>query len=71
MDIECLSIALKQLVRCSECHLHERLVVSHVDDSRVVHNYIKIINLEASNGALDDHLTKLVGEYISLDNRGF
>ena len=71
MDIECLSVALKQLVQCSECHLHERLVVSYVDDSRVVHNYIKVTNLEASNGALDDHLAKIVGEYISLDNRGF
>lgn len=51
-DIGVRSTALKQLVRGSECHLHERLVVSNVDDGRSVHSHIKVVNLEASKGAL-------------------
>jgi len=46
-------------------------VERHVHDGSVVHNYVEVIGLEILQGALDDDVAVVLGEYVSLDDGSF
>ena len=52
-------------------HFHEWLVVSHVDYGCIVHNYVDVVCLETLDGALDDHIAIVLGQYVGLDKGSF
>jgi hypothetical protein len=45
-------VTLKQLVAGFEGHVHEWLIVCHVDYSSIVHNHVEGFRVQALNGNL-------------------